>query len=132
MFARGTNQYNHGHRVNAKVVILGKAKLQPDSHGINIWAKNGDLVFTSSSIQAGTGGIKKISKIEGEKIGNMKKPMFIPATLGIYGSATYQLCNDNDLIVGVPLLWSQSGINNFKPTRGAHVFIDASDYFYFE
>ncbi|GKX45276.1 hypothetical protein [Pectobacterium carotovorum] len=130
MFIRGTNNYNNGYRVNAKVVILGKTALQPDSYGLNIWAKNGDLVFTSGEIQAGTGEIKTIPTYNATSFNNIKRPMFIPETLGVQSGLTYQICNDGSTIIGVPLSWG-GGPAVFKANENPHIFIDAVNYFTF-
>ncbi|AFQ22288.1 membrane protein [Pectobacterium phage My1] len=123
--------YNHGRSWPAKVVILSRTTLRATSSGINIWAKNGDVVFNSSDMQVGTGKIiTNPSDTFTFSIPGINRPMFLPERCAKNGPVEYWRASKGNQLTANGVNWGYA--SPFMTLDFAQsIFIDADNYFNF-
>lgn len=130
VFLRGTDNYTHGHSLKAKIVILERGNPVPGTWGINIYAANGGLAFTSGQKQVGTGRIGRIRDVGATVFEGISRPMFIPQNVATKGDYQYALGNSGNAILPVPYRWNTT-TRYLQMSELNSLFIDAADYFHF-
>lgn len=128
----GNEGFEHSGQMNCKAVIMGRKVITPDKYGINIYAQNGELVFTSSQIMVAYGQTFVMPGTGDYAVPNIGRPMFLPAFVHLHNDEYWALTSKGGALGTIHSVYPPQFMP-FPDTQNSnpHIVIDANHYFTF-